>query len=224
MPQLVQDVQIVQVHTLGWRNARRPVVGPGVRVNKRTNDIQYLYNGIWINSSLRKDEWEILDDAIAEAAGPRTDIFERIPKVEHTSIGVLTHQYSTVSQMTEAQVTMTGQEPGETDLTQFNLNGVPMPVIFKQVNYGERLLQAGRLEGGSPIDRTQISQATRVVSEQLANMLTNGRSAINFNGATIYGLTTQPNRNTGSASGDWGTISNIYSTVLAMISSLDADN
>lgn len=217
------QVQIVNGETLGWENAFRPVRGPNVQVNKRTGVVQYRRGEYWVNSALRKDEWEVLDDAVVEAAGPRTDVFERIPKIQHTSIGVLTHQYNTVSQMTAAQVSMTGQEPGETDSAEFNLNGVPLPVIFKQVNYGERQLQASRLIG-SGIDVTNITQSTRVVSEQLANMLFNGRSAINFNGATIYGLTTQPNRNTGTASGDFGTISNIQPTILAMMTALAGDN
>lgn len=220
MPQ----VQVVQSNTLGWENACRPIQGPNVRVHKRTGFIQYLRpNGIWVNSSLRKDEWEVLDDAVVEAAGPRTEVFERIPKFNHVSIGVLTHQYNTVSQLSEAQVTMTGRAAGETDLADFNLNGVPLPVIFKQVDYGERLLQSSRLIGAG-IDVTNITEATRVVVEELANMLYNGRAAINFNGSTIYGLTTQTNINTGTASGDFGTLSNIYPTVLAMLQALDADN
>ena len=228
MPQLqqAQQAQIMMSDQpeLGWGNARRPIEGPGVQVNKRTGTIQYRSNnGIWVNSVLRKDEWEALDEAVVETAGPRTDVFERIPKVEHTSIGVMEHQYNTISQHDAAQVSMTGETPGQTDLTDYNLKGVPLPVIYKQINYGERTLQASRLKG-SGLDVTQVTQATRVVSEELANMLYNGKATVNFNGSTVLGLTTETNRNTGSASGDFGTISNIYPTVLAMLKALDADN
>lgn len=247
----IRQATVVSSETLGWGYAHRPPVGHRMRLNRRTGEVQtnisrdtkprwvtnenisidpmtqrirFKQNGIWVNSALRKDEWEKLDDVIVETAGPRTAVFENIPKADHDSIGVLTHQYNTVSQVTEADVTMTGRSAGTTDAADFNLNGVPLPVIFKEINYGERYLQSSRLEGGSGIDVTQITEATRVVVEKMADLLYNGTTAINLNGDVIYGLTTHPNINTGSASGDFGTISNIYPTILAMISAETADN
>jgi hypothetical protein len=58
-------------------------------------------------------------------------------------------------------------------------------------------------------------------------MLFNGRAATVFDGRTIYGYTTEPNRNTDTAAnyggGDWTTISNIIPTVEGMINAAKTD-
>lgn len=204
--------------------AYRPLEdNPGVRVNKRTNIVQYLHsNGIWVNSALRKDEWEELDDAVISAAGPRTMRLDTIPVRPLGGIGTLVSQWNISSQMTAANISISGRAQGEGDRVDYKLAGVPIPVIWKEFHIGERELVASR-NAGDGLDTTTAFEAGRVVAEKLIDMYYNGASVV-LNGNAIYGLTTESNRNTGSAAGDFGTIANIRTTILTMISALAADN
>jgi len=207
----------------GFKSAYRPRKDGSTLVNKRTGEVAFLRNGkVVANSALRKDEWEELDEIVVEAAGPLTTMLADLPKKTHESIGVLAAQYNTQSQMTAADVSMTGRSRGQMDAVDYNLVTVPLPVIYKEVELGERELVASR-QLGSGLDTASVFEATRVVVERLADMLYNGFSSISFNGATIYGLTTHPNINTGTG-GDWGTISNIHPNVVSMIAASVADN
>ena len=222
------NVQIQSVDGVNFKNAFRPGLRAN-RVDKRDGTVQFSRNGRWtdstvvINSALRKDEWEALDDAVVEAAGPRTAILSRLPVKTHDSIGVLISQWNVASQMTEADVSISGRTVGQRDRVDYKLNGVPLPIVFKDFEIGERELEASRRFGGG-LDVTTAFEASRVVVEKMADMLYIGEPTTNLNGNIVYGLTTHPNRNTGSASGDFGTITNIETTIIAMINALAADN
>lgn len=218
MPAKIQSVE-----SMSFKNAFRPTRDPRTRVNKRTGEVQFQRGGMWFNSALRKDEWEVLDDVVVEAAGPRTAILNRLPIKTHDSIGVLMSQWNVSSQMTTADVSLTGRSVGQRDRVDYKLSGVPLPIIYKDFEIGERELEASRRFGGG-IDTTTAFEASRVVVEKMADMLYNGDSTVNLNGNTIYGLTNETNVNTGSASGDFGTISNIIPTITAMVTALGGDN
>lgn len=206
----------------GFRSAYRPRKDGTTLINKRTGAVSYKRGNILVHSALRKDEWQELDEIVVEAAGQGTTMLADLPKKTHESIGVLVAQYNTQSQLTEADVTMTGRSRGQMDAVDYNLVSVPIPVVFKEIELGERELVSSR-RLGSGLDTASVFEATRVVVEKLADMLYNGFTSISFNGATIYGLSNHPNLNSVSGS-DWGTISNIHPNVVAMIGASLADN
>lgn len=176
--------------------------------------------GLVTNSLLRKDEWEELDAAIVLAQAERLNGIARLQEARlvHTvgDIGVLVSQYNIGSQMTRATVNLTGQSHANLDLQDYNLVGTPIPVVHKEFTFGERFLSASRRMGDG-IDTTNAFEASRVVAEELERMFFFGNTAIVLNGATIYGITNEPNVNTGVATGDFGTIANIQTTFQAMI-------
>jgi uncharacterized linocin/CFP29 family protein len=218
----IGQAQVGSIDAATFRKAFRPLEDGSTIVNKRTGVVQFHRGGGVYNSALRKDEWQMLDDIVVEAAGPSTAVLATIPKLPHDNIGVLEGQYNTVSQLTEADVSMSGRVRGQMDAVDYNLVSVPLPVVFKEVEMGERELLASR-RLGQGLGTTQVFEAARVVAERLAGMLYNGYPALSFNGSTIYGLTTHPNRNTGTG-GDWGTIANIQTDVVSMIAASKADN
>jgi uncharacterized linocin/CFP29 family protein len=200
------------------------------RVNKRTGLVQVKTNrGLIVNSLLRKDEWEQLDRTVVEAAkyplrGVQ-DLRSRGLVQPLGSIGTLVSQWNVSSEMTAANVNMSGQAGGNMDRVDFKLAGVPVPVIWKEFQIGERQLQAARRLGDA-LDTTHVFEATRVVAEMQEHMLFNGASVV-FNGDSIYGYRTHPNRNTDTAAnyggGDWTTATNIVPTVGGMIGAANAD-
>lgn len=208
----------------GFKRAYRPRKDGSTLVNKRTGEISYQdrYGRLVGNSALLEEEWRVIDDIVVEAAGPATTVLADLPKKTHDSIGVLASSYSRRSQVTEADVSMSGRSRGQMDAPDYTLITTPLPVIFKEIEFGERELESSR-RLGSDVSTDSIFEATRVVSEKLADMFYNGFAAITFNGATIFGLTTQTNRNTFSGS-DWGTITNIHPNVVSMIAASMTDN
>jgi uncharacterized linocin/CFP29 family protein len=179
------------------------------------------------NSLLRKDEWEELDRAVVQAASERLNFVDRMRSLglvkTLTSIGVLASQWNVGSQMTRAVVNLSGRSAPDLDRQDYNLKGVPVPVIHKEFQIGMRELEASR-RLGEGIDTTNAYQASRVVAEELERTCFGGNSAVVLNGQSIYGVTNEPNVNTGAATGDFGTIANINTTFTAMINACAADN
>jgi len=196
-----------------------------LRVNSKTKEVQIrTKRGIVINSLLREDEWQEVDRAVIEAARYPLKFVNLVRSrglVQPLGgLGTLISAWYGASEMTQAQVNMTGRATSERDLPDLRQVGVPIPVIFKDFTVGERMLMASRNQGDG-IDVTAAVEATRVVAEKVESIFVNGAGTV-LNGAALYGITNHPNRNTDTASnyggGDWGTIANVVPTVSGMIS------
>lgn len=199
-------------------------------VNKATGQARVMTErGMVVNSLLRKDEWQDLDQQIQQAS------LIRLNGVAHLrqgglvkglpSIGILNAQFSQADEMTAATSNMTGQG-GDGDRVDFAIINRPVPITFKPFTIPKRELEAARLINTS-LDTAHATAASRVVAEKLEDMLINGDATINFDGGVVFGYTTETNRNTGTAAafggGDWGTISNIIPTVEGMINTVNGD-
>jgi len=179
---------------------------------------------------LRKDEWKLLDDKVVEVARQRlvgvADLMSA--GLKHTipnALGVTRVEWETVGDMTGAEVSMSGVTPGQNDRPNYELEGIPLPIIHKDFNINIRALHASR-NGGSPLDTTMAAHAAKVVAEKLEAILFDGYAAIKMNNSTIYGYTTCV-RNTGTAY-DWSLVgtdgTEILSDVLEIIADLYASN
>lgn len=218
----MNEVQVLELSSGGldaFIGGSRPL-----QVNKRTGQVQIMTKrGIVVNSILREDEWQEVDQAVIEAARYPLRFVNMLRArglVQGLGgLGSLSSAYYTQSEMTTATVNMSGRGRSEQDLPDLKQVGVPIPVTFKEFTVGERMLQASRRMGDG-IDVTGAAEAARVVSETVESLFVNGASVV-LNGAALYGITNHPNRNTDTAAnyggGDWGTISNIVPTVNGMI-------
>lgn len=197
-----------------------------VRVLRRFSG-QNLGNGnIVTNALLRKDEWKSLDERLVQVARQRltgiADLRNAGLVQNLGGLGTLLSEYERMSDMNAAEVNMSGVTPASDDTVDFDLVSVPVPIIHKDFSLNIRRLLASRRLGDA-LDTTQVAVATRKVADQLESILFNGVS-MTVGGNSIYGYTTHPNRNTGSAAGDFGTITNIFTTVNAMVAAAEADN
>jgi len=75
-------------------------------------------------------------------------------------------------------------------------------VIHKDFSFSIREIEASR-SGNMPLDTTMAELAARKVAEKVEEILFTGASTYTFGGGTIYGYTDEPNRNTGSLTGNW---------------------
>jgi uncharacterized linocin/CFP29 family protein len=173
---------------------------------------------------LRKDEWELLDTAAIQAFELRLTgiedlrtrgLVKRLP-----GMGVLVSQWNRVSQMNEAEVSMSASADAEQARLDYDLQQVPIPVIFKEFQLDIRFILAHRNGTGS-IETEHAMAAGRVVAEKLEDMLFNGNTTV-YGGLPIYGYRTHPSRNTGSGA-TWATTTNVFTNIHAMASGLYAD-
>ncbi len=216
-------------------NGARPIINEKTGqplFDQRTGQLQIMTSrGLVVNSALRKDEWEELDRAIVQAAVAPLNMTQRMITAGLTrplgGLGTLIAQYNQISEMTAANVSLSGNASGQKDRVDYDLVGVPVPVIFKEFELNQRYLEASRRLGDS-VDTANGTAAARVVGEKVEDLLINGDTNVNLNGNTIYGLTSHPDRNTNTATalggGDFATISNIMPTFSGILSELKADN
>ena len=157
--------------------------------------------------TLRKDEWKSFDEALVEEGTIRLRGVANLIDAGLTvdianAFGKTVHEWEDITDMDPAITSMDGLARGDDDRQIFSLNSLPLPITHKDFNIGIRTLEASRTRG-EPLDTTQIRTAGRLVFEALEKMLYQGSSMV-FRGLSIYGLTTHPDRNTGSySSANW---------------------
>lgn len=185
-------------------------------------------NGLQPHSTLLKDEWEALDRMIVEAG---KSILIGVNALRQTagllrqeSIAVSIAQYPRMSLMPPSKVSMNPLADGERGRVTFGLAGVPVPFAFNDFQLDIRTLTASRvyMQG---LDLSQGAEAAYQVARTWENMLFKGTPAIaaadrvgTLN--TIYGYTTHGDRNTGTATGDWGDTSNGYKNAISTIQNM----
>jgi len=179
---------------------------------------------------LQKDEWKAIDNAVLGVARTRLQAFEPllsrglrtdIPNgLGHTQI-----EWETSSDMTSAEVNMSGVTEGQRDRIVYATEAMPLPIIHKGFNINIRALQASRNKG-LPLDTTQAQIAGRKVAEKVESILFAG-AGLTVGSGVVYGLETHPQRNTGALTANWdgtATGEQIVGDVLSMIDALQAKN
>jgi uncharacterized linocin/CFP29 family protein len=189
-------------------------------------------NALRTHDTLRKDEWKLYDTALVQIARKNLvgvqDLLSRglVMRLAN-ALGVTRIEWETVTDMTGADINMSGISESQNDGLEFALTGIPVPIIYKDFNLNIRHLEASR-KSGQPLDTMQVEVATRKVVEKVEELLFVGYSGLGSN-RPIYGYTTAPNRNTTTStnSHDWDTDSTgeeMVIDVLAMIDKMVADN
>lgn len=189
---------------------------------------KFNINALRTNDILRKDEWIDFDTVVIEAARERLvgvrDLMEAgLTYNLSNALGKTKHEYETVSDLTEANVSMSGISESPADLLQFGLGSVPLPIIHKDFHLNIRQLEASR-DRGEPLDTLQARIAGRVVAEKVEDLLFDGASLVGTSNK-IQGYRTAVNRNTGSTTADWNiaTGAQIVGDTLDAIAAAQAD-
>jgi uncharacterized linocin/CFP29 family protein len=180
------------------------------------------------NATLRKDEWIAFDDTVMEIARDSLVITRRLMSLGLSTrlanpMGHTRLEWQRSTDMTPAELTMSGLSPAQNDRLEFDYQGMPVPIIHKDFNLNVRHLAASR-NGGTPIDTLQSAIATRKVSELIEYIVVNGATSLGSNN-TLYGLLNAPQRNTGSVTASWVTATGaqIVGDVLEMIGLAEGD-
>lgn len=180
---------------------------------------------------LRREEWILFDQTVVEIARQRlhavNDLVSRgLTYNLPNALGTTRLEWEVISDMTPAEISMSGVKDGEADRVSFDLSSLPIPIIHKDFHLNIRALETSR-RFGQPLDTTMAALATRKVAEQAESILFNGLT-VSANNGSIYGFLNAPNANTGNLSGPWDENAqdgaDIIADVLAMIAALQADH
>lgn len=159
------------------------------------------------NGTLQKDEWKIMDDAVARAARSRligvNDLINmgltyNIPN----GLGVMALESERAGTMGEATMGMSASAMAKKDRIAFDLVGLPLPVTMCSFGFELRVLLASRNKGIA-LDTANAEEAGRTIAEKIEDVYFNGSGDFTFAGNTIYGLCDFPDRNDFELSGDW---------------------
>ena len=188
-------------------------------------------NVLRTHATLRKDEWEELDEAVVRVSEERLvgvmDLINMGLTYDlNDDFGTMVLESESQSDITGAEQTMDGITRTNADTVSFDQINLPLPITHKDFQMSARVLAASRKRGNS-LDTTNGELAARKVSESVESMLFNG-VGITFGGGTIYGYTNHPDRNTFQISGDWAdegavTGEQIVQDVIKMIQLNQAD-
>ncbi|MGH7962778.1 MAG: major capsid protein [Candidatus Binatia bacterium] len=182
-------------------------------------------NALRTNALLRYDDWKDIDRTVLQIATVRMsgwgDLRARGLTRNLGGLGVIMTQWQRASDMDPAEISMSGITRGQKDRVDFDTKLLPVPIIHKDFSLEIRHLEASR-RNGVGLDAMQAQIAARLVAETAEDLLFNG-SSITVDGNAIYGYRTHPDRNVIATAADWGTVANIYSSVIAMIAALVAD-
>lgn len=211
-------------------NASRPFIDkngePCVLVNQNGKQVKMRANA----ALLRYDEWKDIDRNVIGIATQRligiADLIGRGLTHNLGGLGVSMALWQTSSDMTEADVSMSGATTGDEDTVAFDTKQVPVPIIHKNFRLDIRRLEASRRMGES-LDTVQSSIAARVVAEKSEDMLFSGLPIV-VEGNAIYGYTNFPGRNTVAMGTPWDELpqnenGQIIEEVNAMLAAARAD-
>lgn len=157
------------------------------------------------NATLRKDEWERLDDRVNRVLRERLTVVDDLRGrglVEPVSVGTITRRTERLGDFSDAEISFDGDTSPKSDRVNFEADLIPVPVISKDFRINWRQLVASR-EKGDPLDTTSAEIAARKVRDQIQNLITNGLASGGPTGGGIPGLTTAASRVTVDLNNVW---------------------
>lgn len=150
-------------------------------------------------TSLRYDAWKILDEALIEEARQRLGLVADLTSSglvynNTAGLGKTILESENVGDVTDAEISMDPANANKSDAIEFDMVGLPLPVISKGFHYTARQIAVNQ-SSGTPLDTTHMRLAAQRVLEKMEKMAI-GTETYKYGGYNIYGLINFPDRNT----------------------------
>lgn len=157
-------------------------------------------------TTLRKDEWLMLDKAVVKAARYRLRAWADLAAANSFSgfdgMSKMMLEHETMSDPGEAVVDFDALTPGRTDAPQYQLEGLPLPITHADFYFSARRLAVSR-NTGTPLDTTMAEACGRRVAEMIEQTTIGTIQGPQYGIATsygqtpkVYGYTNHPQRTT----------------------------
>lgn len=149
--------------------------------------------------TLRKDEWNLLDHAVTRVAKERLRVVGNLRGAGLTRNIPNGMRYGTMEtqrmgDITTARFSMDALADSESDRLEFDVVGLPLPIVHKQFTISARQLSMSR-NGGAPLDTLMAEAATRRCAEEIEKLHL-GTNTYTFGGYSAYGFKNFPYRET----------------------------
>lgn len=178
-----------------------------------------------VHATLRKDEWETVDDRVNEVQRERLTVVDDLRSrglITNVSLGTILRVTERLEDFSDAELSYDGDTAPESDRPSYLRDTVPVPVISKDFRISWRQLAASR-ERGDALDTTSAELASRKVRDRTQTLFTNGFTG-GPDGTNIPGLTTASNRMTQTITAWDGGTPTIIADVLAALQKMYAAN
>lgn len=189
----------VHVHNGKWtveKGQRR-----GVKQDVPVRDLNLAHNinvPVWNSTTLRKEEWVLLDQVVLRAARYELCAYADLAAANtfggFNGMGKMVLEHETMSDTGEAIQDMHGITPGRNDAPKFQLQGLPLPITHMDFQIPSRLLAVSQ-NTGTPIDVNLGEAGGRRVAEMIEAVTIGTRTGVIYGGASTqaggYGRTSQ---------------------------------
>ena len=148
-------------------------------------------------STLLRDEWKYIDDAIGQARQKKMAFVNwliskgcviDIPN----GLGVTQYEWQNIGNLSGAEYSMDGLKQGDTDRVEYSSATIPLPIVSKNWRLNLRYLEESRRKG-MPMDTYFMSETARIVAQFVEKMMIMGTGSFKYGGDTLYGLLDSPN-------------------------------
>lgn len=157
----------------------------------------FLPTPIMNATSLRKEEWIMLDQTVLKAARLRLRAWSDLSAANSfggfDGMSKMILEHETMSDPGEAVVDMDGLTDGRTDSPLFQLEGIPLPITHSDFWYAARRLRVSR-NSGTPLDATSAEAAGRRVAETIEKTTIGVETGVTYGGGSstpTYGRTSK---------------------------------
>lgn len=170
------------------------------RLNPKTGKLEQCRIRINADTTLRKQEWIELDNAVQRVSRERlqlvSDIRSRgLVRTLANGLGKTVFESQRMTDPGSAQVNMEPGVPTQNDRPHFDLVGVPLPVVSSGFSLGARQLATSR-NSGEALDTTMAEACTRRVTETVETFFTGSYGTFIYGGYTMAGIRNSTNRAT----------------------------
>lgn len=148
-----------------------------------------------INATLRKDEWEIIDERVNEEARNRLTVFEAFRSrglVQSVGVGDIVRYSEYLSAFSDAKISFDGDTEPEQDRPEYGSDSRAIPIVSHGFRIGFRQLASSNRRGNN-LSTDAAGLAARSVAHKMQDLITNGLASGGPTGGGIPGLTTAPN-------------------------------
>jgi len=149
------------------------------------------------NTIFKDDDWKRMDTEHIVPMATRTlkayqDLIDAGLVYDVGGIGISKVEWNIEGGMSDANVSMNISAAGEKDLIDYERDSLPNPIIYKDIEFDLRDLNASQVAGNN-IDLSNTDAAARKVATTMEEITVNGY-AHKLGGSYIYGYTSHPDR------------------------------
>ena len=124
-------------------------------------------------ATLRKDEWIHFDSAVIQAARPRLKAWADLEAANSYVIpngwGKTVLESQSVSDISDAVISMDGVVQSDNDRPLYDLVGLPLPIVHKDFSMSARQIATSR-NSGEPLDTTNATLAGKKIAEMIEKL------------------------------------------------------